>query len=161
RALEALQLAYQKEGYGGVEIRLPEQELDKGEVKLRVVEPRIAKINVEGNEYFSEANIRRSVPTLREGETPNSRDIGINVRLANENPAKQAAVLLRASEREDQLDATIRVADVDPKRCSISLDNTGNKETHPLRLGLAFQHSNMFDRDHVMTLQYITAPQNF
>src|SRR6185436_4273423 len=52
RALEALQLAYQKEGWGGVEIRLPEQELDKGEVKLRVVEPKIANVTVEKNEFF-------------------------------------------------------------------------------------------------------------
>jgi hemolysin activation/secretion protein len=62
RALEALQLAYQKEGYGSVEIRLPEQELEKGEVKLRVVEPKVGRITVEGNEHFSEANIRHGVP---------------------------------------------------------------------------------------------------
>jgi hemolysin activation/secretion protein len=161
RALEALQLAYQKEGWGGVEIRLPEQELDKGIVRLRVVEPRIAKISVEGNQHFSEANIRRSVPALREGETPNSREIGKGIRLANENPSKQSAVVLRASEREDHLEATIRVADVDPKRYSVSLDNTGNVETQRERLGVAFQHSNMFGRDHVMTLQAITAPKNF
>jgi hemolysin activation/secretion protein len=161
RALEALQLTYQKEGYGGVEIRLPEQELEKGEVKLRVIEPKIAKITVEGNEYFTEANVRRSVPALKEGETPNSREIGKSVRLANENPSKQSAVLLRASEREDQLDATIRVSDVDPKRYSVSLDNTGNSETHYERLGLAFQHSNMFGLDQVLTAQFITAPLNY
>jgi hemolysin activation/secretion protein len=161
RALEALQLAYQNEGWGGVEIRLPEQELDRGVVRLRVVEPRIAKITVEGNEHFSEANIRRSVPALREGETPNSREIAKGIRLANENPSKQSAVVLRASEREDHLDATIRVADVDPRRYSIALDNTGNEETQRERLGLAYQHSNMFGLDHVMTLQFITAPKNY
>src|SRR6185503_6597015 len=71
RALEALQGAYQREGYGSVEIRLPEQELERGEVKFVVIEARIGKVTVEGNEHFSSANIRRSVPALREGVTPN------------------------------------------------------------------------------------------
>src|SRR6185503_6122595 len=64
RALEALQGAYQEAGYGGVEIRLPEQELERGEVRFVVIETRIARVLVEGNEHFSVANIRRSVPSL-------------------------------------------------------------------------------------------------
>ncbi|MCC7487809.1 MAG: ShlB/FhaC/HecB family hemolysin secretion/activation protein [Burkholderiales bacterium] len=161
RALEALQSAYQQAGYGAVGVRLPEQELERGEVRLRVIEPRIGRVVVEGNEHFSAANIRASVPALREGETPRSHEIARGVRLANENPAKQSAVVLRAGESEERIDATIRVVDFDPRRYSVSLDNTGNEDTQPLRLGLAFQHANLFGRDHVLTTQFITAPENF
>ncbi len=160
RALEALQGAYQREGYGSVEIRLPEQELERGEVKFVVIEARIGKVTVEGNEHFSSSNIRRSVPALREGVTPNSQDIAQSIRLSNENPAKQATVLLKGTEQEGQIDATIRVADVPPSRYSISLDNTGTESTGHLRLGLAYQHANLFDRDHVLTAQAITSPTN-
>lgn len=158
RALEALQAAYQEAGYGGVEIRLPEQELERGEVRFVVIETKIAKVLVEGNEHFSRENIRRSVPGLRVGVTPNSREIADSIRLANENPSKQATVLLRGGEREGEVDATIRVADIDPRRLSVSLDNTGNQNTGRARVGFAFQHSNVFDRDHVFTAQYITSP---
>ena len=158
RALEALQAAYRAEGYGGVEIRLPEQELERGEVRFVIIEVKIATITVEGNVNFNESNIRRSVPSLREGVTPNSREIAESVRLANENPAKQATVLLRGSEREDQINATIRVADIPPERWSTSIDNTGNQNTGRARLGLAYQHANLFDRDHVLTTQFITSP---
>ena len=106
---------------------------DHGEVKLRAIEPRIGRITVEGNQYFSEANIRRSVPSLREGATPRTRDIAKDARLGNENPAKQSAVLLRAGEGEEQIDATIRVADVNPTRYSVSLDNTGNEASMTFR----------------------------
>jgi hemolysin activation/secretion protein len=92
--------------------------------------------------------------------TPNSQDIAKNVRLANENPAKQSTVLLKGSEQEGQIDATIRVADIKPIRYSLSLDNTGNENTGRTRLGLAYQHGNLFDRDHVLTAQFITAPTN-
>lgn len=158
RALETLQAAYQSVGYGGVEIRLPEQELERGEVKFIVIEAKIGKVTVEGNEHFSIANVRRSIPALREGVTPNSRDIAESIRLANENPAKQSAVLLRGSEREDQIDATIRVADIPPARWSLSLDNTGNPNTGRARLGIAFQHANIRDSDHILTMQFITSP---
>jgi hemolysin activation/secretion protein len=160
RALEALQSAYQEVGYGSVEIRLPEQELERGEVKFVAIEAKIGRIVVEGNEHFTSGNIRRSVPALREGETPNSRDIAQSIRLANENPAKQSTVLLKGAEQEGQIDATIRVADIKPSRYSISLDNTGNENTGNFRLGLAYQHANLFDRDHVLTAQYLTSPQN-
>jgi hemolysin activation/secretion protein len=158
RALEALQGAYQSIGYGGVEIRLPEQELERGEVRFVVIEVKVGKVTIEGNQHFKAANIRRSVPALREGTTPNSREIAESIRLANENPSKQSAVLLRGSEREDLVDATIRVTDIDPERWSMTLDNTGNENTGRGRLGIAYQHANLFDRDHVLTAQFITSP---
>ncbi|HET9404513.1 MAG TPA: ShlB/FhaC/HecB family hemolysin secretion/activation protein [Burkholderiales bacterium] len=161
RALEALQAAYQAAGYGGVEVRLPEQELERGEVRFTVIEVKIGKITVEGNEHFSKENIRRSVPSLREGVTPNSRDIAKNMRLVNENPSKQSAVLLRGAERDGEVDATIKVADIDPRRWSMSLDNTGNESTGRARLGIAYQHANLFDRDHILTTQFITSPTKF
>lgn len=161
RALETLQAAYQAAGYGGVEIRLPEQELEHGEVRFRVIENRVRNITVEGNKFFSNHNIRRSIPALREGVTPNSRRIAESVRLANESPAKQSAVLLRGTEREDQIDAVIRVVDIDPQRWSTSFDNTGNENTGRARLGIAYQHANVFDRDHVFTAQFITSPTKF
>lgn len=160
RALEALQALYQKKGYGGVQVTQPEQELDRGEVTLRVAEVRIGRVLVEGNEHFSADLIRRSVPSLQPGGTPMTRMISASVRVANENPARQSAVLLRPSQRENEVDAVIRVADVPPMRFSASLDNTGNRETGFYRSAFAFQHANLFGRDHVLTAQYITSPQN-
>jgi hemolysin activation/secretion protein len=157
KALEAIQNAYADTGYAGVQVTLPEQELDDGEVEFNVVETKINKILVEGNEFFSAENIRRSVPTLVSGKTPNSFEIAESVRLANENPAKQSAVLLRASDREGYADAVIRVADARPLKYSVSLDNTGNSNTGFFRSGFAFQHANLFNRDHVLTAQYLTS----
>lgn len=162
RALEALQDLYQQGGYAGIQVTLPEQELERGDVTFRVVEPRVARVLVEGNEHFSSDNALRSVPSLVPGKTPLTREISASMRVANENPAKQSAVLLRpaAGQGEGEVDAVIRVADVPPLRYSINVDNTGNKETGMYRAGFAVQHANLFDRDHVLTVQYITSPQN-
>ncbi len=160
RALEALQALYQEKGYSGIRVSLPEQELDRGSVTFQVVEPRIRRVLVEGNEHFSSDNARRSVPSLVPGTTPKAQEIAASVKVVNESPAKQSTVLLRTAPNEREVDAVIRMADVSPVRYSVSLDNTGTEETGKYRTAFAYQHANLFDRDHVLTMQYITSPQN-
>lgn len=159
RALESLQQLYQDLGYSTVQVLLPEQDLENGVVSLRVIEPRLGKVVVEGNKFFDETNIRRSIPALKEGSTPNVSAVSRNSRLANENAAKRTAVLLRAGENESEIDATIRVRDDKFWRASISLDNTGSPSTGMWRLGAGYQHSNLFNRDHTLTIQYQLDPE--
>jgi hemolysin activation/secretion protein len=161
RALESLQARYRRAGYGTVQVLLPEQELERGVIILRVIEPKLGKVTVEGNKFFSNENIRRSVPALKEGSVPNSNQIGRDARLANQNPAKSTTVLLRAGDNENEVDATLRVRDERPWRAAVSLDNTGTPASGKYRLGLAYQHSNLFDRDHTLTVQYLLDPEEF
>jgi len=159
RALESLQIVYERMGYGTVQVTLPEQELDKGVVVLRVIETRLGKVTVEGNRFYSTDNIRRSLPALEEGKTPNSVEIGRQARVANESPTKNATVVLRASKTENEVDAVVRVQDEKPWRANVSLDNTGSKATGMYRLGFGYQFTNLFDRDHVVTVQYQMSPE--
>jgi hemolysin activation/secretion protein len=157
RALEALELRYRTAGFSAVLVSVPEQELGKGSVRLTVLESRIARVVVEGNKAFSEANIRASLPALKEGVSPRAADISANVQLANENPAKQADVVLRLAEKEGEVEARVGVVDSRPLKPFVTVDNTGNPQTGDYRLGVGVQHANLFDRDHVATLNYITS----
>ena len=157
KALEALQDAYRERGYSAVQVYLPEQELARGEVLLRVVEARIAKLEVAGNKFFDEANIRRSLPALTEGSSPNANVVAKNLKLANENPAKQTNVTLRAGAKEGEVDARIDVVDEDPSKWFLTLDNTGTPQTGYHRLGVGYQNANLANRDHAMTLQFVTS----
>jgi hemolysin activation/secretion protein len=159
RALEALQRRYQQRGFGAVQVVLPEQELEQGVIVLRVIEPKLGKVTVEGNEHFDWWNIRRSLPALREGTTPNALEIGHDARLANENPAKRTTVLLRAGANEGEVDATVRVQDEKFWRAAVSLDNTGSPTTGMYRLGIAYQHANLFNLDNTVTIQYQLDPE--
>lgn len=160
RALEALQLVYQARGWGVVQVTLPEQELERGEVRFEVVEPKVGKVQVEGNEYFGNANIRRSVPSLKEGATPNSHQMARSLKVANESAVKQTQVSLKSGANEGEVDATIKVVDDNPRKYSLSFDNTGTDSTGRFRTGLGFQHGNLWDRDHQMTFQYLTNPEH-
>ena len=54
----------------------------------------------------------------------------------------------------------MRVADERPNKISITMDNTGTQQTGMFRVGFGYQHANMWNRDHVLNAQYVTAPND-
>ncbi|KAF1044236.1 MAG: Hemolysin transporter protein ShlB [Herbaspirillum frisingense] len=159
-ALEALENAYRDAGYSAVQVYVPEQELTSGEVRLLVTETKVRKVIVSDNNYFSEQNIRASIPALQEGGSPNLRKVSESVQLANDNPAKQVNVTMSAADTEGQIDANVTVKDNNPLRLMLNVDNSGSAETGRWRTGVALQHSNLFNRDHVATVAYTTSPDS-
>lgn len=160
KALQALERAYARAGYGALRVYLPEQQIADGIVRFKVVEGRIRRVLVPETRYFNEANLRRSVPAVKEGASPNAARISDNLRLANENPAKQTSVLLRAGAEPGDIDATIEVTERRPWRPFFTLDNTGSPTTGDWRAGVGLQHANLFNRDQIFTAQYITSPDS-
>ncbi len=159
-ALEALEAAYHARGYNVVQVGLPEQELNQGVVKLQVVETKIGKLRVEGNKVFSEDNVRRSVPGLVEGQTPNLGRVSSSLKLANENPSKKATLQLQSGDNDDEVNAILKVDDEKPWRIGANVDNSGSSSTGKTQLTMQYQHANVMDRDHVMSLQYTTTLEN-
>ncbi|RJF99223.1 ShlB/FhaC/HecB family hemolysin secretion/activation protein [Noviherbaspirillum saxi] len=156
RALETLEAAYHALGYNVVQVALPEQVLKQGEVRLHVIQTRLGKVRVEGNKAFDDANIRRSVPGLREGESPNIAQISSSLKLANENPAKKTTLQLQSGDRDDEVNAVLKVEDDKPWRIAATLDNSGNKSTGETQLATQFQYANVAGTDQVLSLQYTT-----
>jgi len=159
QALEALENAYRELGYSVVSVELPEQELDRGVVQLKVVETKIGKVNVKNNKYFDEVNVRRALPGLQPGQTPNLRDISASLKLSNENPAKRVAMKLQGGEKDDEVDANLEVTDDTPWKVMANADNTGTSTTGKTHLGFVLQHANLFGLDHVASLQYSTTAE--
>src|SRR6266852_6956385 len=158
RALEALQAVYAGRGYNAVRVSVPEQDIRSGEVRLRVVEARIRRVRVQGNRFFDEKNVRAGLPSLKEGTSPNTRAIGRDAQLVNENPAKQVSVALQAADDPGQVDATVRVTDDKPSKTSVFADNTGTPRTGNYRIGLSYQNANLFNGDDVINAQVLTSP---
>lgn len=158
KALEALENAYRAKGYGAVNVHVPEQEITTGVIRLDVTEAIIGKVVITGNQQFDEANIRASLPNLREGSAPNLRQISENVQLVNESPAKKVEVSLGTSEEEGKVDASVALTEEDARRVMVTLDNSGTLATGRHRLGVAYQDANLLGRDEMLTLAYTTTP---
>jgi len=158
-ALDALQAAYRSRGYRAVAVLLPEQELKDGMVQFQVVEPRLKQVTISGNHYFSDENIRRSLPDLQEGKILNIDAISRSLQVANENPAKKLSMALQSTATTEEIEAQLKVVDSRLWHAGVRLDDTGTDETGDLRIGVLFSHANLFDRDQLLTLQYITSQE--
>ncbi len=161
RALEALEALYHAHGWNVVTVQLPEQELNGGVVRLNVIQTKVRQVEVTGNRWFSEANVRASLPTLVPGATPNLNDVSRNLKLVNENPAKKVKLSLAGADvgGEDVVDAKVEVADERPWRVMFNADNTGTASTGKTHAGVMLQHADLWGRDHVGTLQYTTTAE--
>lgn len=160
RARAAVQQEYTARGYGAVQVVVPEQEITGGTVLLRVVEARLAAVEISGNTFHDEANIRRSLPQLREGESPNTVALSRSLAQANRSPSKQTVVSLGSSTRPGEIEARVVVQDEKPWRVTLGADNTGTEQTGTARVSANFRHANLWQRDHLFAAQYVTSPEH-
>lgn len=155
-ATAALEAELRNRGFGLHRVALPPQEVG-ATVKLAIVKFVVGKVAIEGRQIYDEGNIRRTLPELREGESPNFRTLAIQTAIANENPNKQVQVGLRESEEPDRIDATITVREQRPWTASIAASNTGNEASGRDRLIMTAGHTNLWNLDHQFIGAYTTS----
>jgi hemolysin activation/secretion protein len=159
-ARDALEKALRAEGHSFAVVRLPPQTIAAGGVvTLSVMEYRVGRVTVEGARHHDEANVLRSLPALATDSVPAMGALEAQLLLANSNPVKRTSVVMETGTR-DTIDFAVQIQDARPWRFATTLDNTGTPETGDLRFGVGFQHANLWNRDHVLSLQYMTAPHS-
>ncbi len=156
KATAALEAELKARGFALLRVSLPPQDVGE-KVTLHVVKFVIGKVTVEGQSQYSEANIRASLPELREGQAPNFRVLALQTAIANESQGKQLQVSLKESEEADKIDARLMVSESRPLHFSASLSNTGSESTGQDRLSLIVSHANLFDLDHQFSAAYTTS----
>lgn len=165
KAAEALEQRLRARGQAFHRMFVPAQRPTNGEIRLQVVSFKLGQVEVVGNQHFDTANVRASLPTLVEGQSPEVTQLGADISASNNNPAKQVSVTFRESRQPSTVDALVRVQDTPPTAFIASLTanqhvSGGTNPGNMVRLTGAFQHANLFNRDHVMTLSYTTDPRN-
>ncbi len=159
-AADTLQSALSKAGYPFHRVTLPPQTLQDGIVQLRVVAVSLGDVIVEGNQHFSDQNIRYSLPGLTPGMTPDTALFGRSLNLVNRHPRKQVAINLRQSAKSDAVDAVVSVDDRRPWQLFMSASNIGGKATGRSRISFGAEYTNLFNLDHSITGSYTTSPEN-
>jgi hemolysin activation/secretion protein len=158
RAATAVQALYAQHGYGAVVAYLPPQTGHDGLITIAVVEGKLKDIEVTGANRFSADNIRASLPALKQGTTPRLREIDAQLRIANENPAKQVQVLLKPGKAPGEADVEVLVQEHRLQRFMVGLDNTGNDRTGNYRASLGWQHASITGHDDVIGAQLQFSP---
>ncbi len=156
QATVALETALRDQGFGLHRVALPPQEVGDV-VTLNIVKFSVSKVLIEGRSIYDEGNVRRTLPELREGESPNFKRLAIQTAIANENPNKQVQVGLRESDEPDKIEATITVKESRPWTLSLGASNGGSSSSGRDRVTVSGGHTNLFNLDHQFIGAYTTS----
>lgn len=148
-----------RKGYNFYRTSLPPQILDSGTVRLGVKKIDIGNVAVVGNQYFSNSNIKRSLPLISEGASPNTQNIATALLLAEENPAKDLRVVFVKGQQPQTVDANITVKDKNPNEFFVWANNGGSQNTSRSRLGMQYHNRNLWGADHQLSLSYSLSPE--
>jgi len=159
-AAAALEQKLRDLGESFYRVSFPPQELSDGVIDLLVKRYKIGKIEVTGNNYYSDHNIVSSLPQLASGNSPSTKRIARSLTVANQNPGKRTRLTLASGEKDDEIDATLTVVDRKPLNISTWLNNTGTDASGEFRVGAKIGHRNLFGRDHIGSLSFITSPED-
>ncbi len=155
-----IEKTYRDKGWRLTTVQVPEQTLSDGVLRLRVNEPRVRSVRIVGNQTFSLANWTASLPSLRAGLPPDLNELDQALGVLNEHAAKRAKVVFVAvpGSTRNEIDAEIHVEESPATSWTAFADNSGNAATGPLRYGLAWRTSNLWDMDHQLSVQAVSAP---
>ena len=156
QATAALETALREKGFGLHRVALPPQEVGDT-VTLSIVKFTISKVAIEGRSIYDESNIRRTLPELREGETPNFKTLAVQTAIANENPNKQIQLGIKEADEPDKIDATITVKEQRPWTFGVSASNAGSDSSGKDRVTVTGGHTNLFNLDHQFVGAYTTS----
>lgn len=160
QARVALEKNYKDMGYGTVFVDIPEQQVDDGVVRLRVTEGRLDRIHVSGARYYSNREIRQSVPALRKGEVVRLPELQEQLEAVNRQARDRTVVpVLRAGREPGQVDVDLKVTDKLPMHGSVEVNDKYTADTSHTRANATWSFDNLWQRYHSLSLQYQTAPE--
>jgi hemolysin activation/secretion protein len=161
KARAELEKAYHAMGYPTVLVFLPEQTIQAGVVRLTVVESRLGEVTVTGNRYFSTERIMAKLPSLRPGAILYEPTVTKELDAVNTNPDRQVSPVLKPGKETGLVDLDLKVKDRLPLHARLTGDNKGPLTTPQDRLTAELQYTNLWDREHILTVQTTQTPTDW
>jgi hemolysin activation/secretion protein len=160
-ALGAVLLTYRQFGFATISPTLPPQKLTNGVVHVKIVEGKLARIKVEGNHYFSSANVRRALPSLQTNILLNTRWFQPELDRANQNLDRQIYPVITPGLEPGTSDLTLKVKDQLPLHGHLEINDKAPPGTPLLRTDAAIQYNNLWQLNHQIGFDYNFSPQAY
>jgi hemolysin activation/secretion protein len=128
-------------------------------VRLQVTEGKVERVRVVGSRYYSQGYILSKTPALKEGTAPNFQQVQRDIAALNTG-ATRVVPVLRPGQRLGTSDVDLNVEDQAPYHANVELSNLYSPNTTALRLTLGFRYDNLWQRQHSVSVQYLTSPQD-
>jgi hemolysin activation/secretion protein len=153
-----LEKFYQENGFLRVMVNIPEQMVEGGEIRLKVIESRIGQVLVNENRYFTKAGIMEELPALQPGKIIYIPDVEEQLNTLNANPDLTVRLKLEPAREMGVDDIVLTVEDRMPLHASVEINNRSTHDTSELRLNAMIRYDNLWQRKHSASFQYQTAP---
>ncbi len=157
-ARAALEKVYQAAGYLTVFVDLPEQRIDGGVVRLKVIEGRIERLAVTGARYFDQGQIRQRVAELAPGTVPNFNEVQRQLATVNTGEERRVQPILRPGRQPGTVEAELQVKDKLPLSGSLEASNANSANTTTERVTGSLRYDNIWQLGHSIGLTLTTAP---
>lgn len=159
KARDALEQAYRTKGYETVGVEIPEQDVRGGVVIFNVVELKVGRLRVIDSDWYSPNDIKARAPSLAEGAVPNYNDVARDLTNLNRVAGRTITPTLRAGEVPGTVDVDLTVEDKPPVTATVELNDRYSNRTERLRMTMGASYTNLFQRDHSLSLQAQFAPE--
>ncbi len=160
RARSVLEKYYHVNGYPTVLVNIPEQSVENGTIRLEVIESTVRRVRVVGNRYFTMEKILKELPSMEQGQFLHLPNVQKELAAINRNPDMKVAPVLMPGKDLGTIDIELRVKDKLPLHGSMELNNRSTHATTDLRLNTSLRYDNLWQRDHSISLQYQTSPED-
>ena len=160
KARESLEKAYHEAGYLTVLVDIPEQDVDKKIVKLNVTEGKVGTLRVRDSKYYTLGRIKELSPSVAEGEVPHFPTVQKDIARLNRTSDKRVTPVMRAGKAFGTVDVDLKVEDNLPLHASLELNDRYTQDTSRLRLSGMIRYDNLWQREHSLSLNFQTSPQN-
>ncbi len=133
RAADALTRFYQENGYPVARAVLPAQKVDKGIVRIEIIEGRVGEVRFEGSRRYTPDYLRWRLSTLTPGTLITSGGLEQDLLLLNDLPGLTARATLEPGKKFGTTDVTIQI---DERAVSLFVqpNNHGRKEIGQTRV---------------------------
>ncbi|MBJ6724286.1 ShlB/FhaC/HecB family hemolysin secretion/activation protein [Geomesophilobacter sediminis] len=160
KARETVERFYHDQGYPAVLVNVPEQSAESGDIRLQVIESTIGATRITGNKYFTTAQILDKLPSLAPGSVLFVPGVQEDIGRVNRNPDLKVVPSMAPGKTPGTVDVDLKADDLSPFHGSVELSNRNSPNTKPLRLNGALHYDNLWHREHSLSAQYQTAPQD-
>lgn len=144
---------YRAMGHPFLDVGFPQQDVTSGTLQAVVTEFRIGQLRVEGNDWFSEWQIRQR-SGLEVGQTIDNAALSDRMTQLNAGPFLQVAPEFKAGVAPGTTDVVLRAKDHLPLQFTAGYDNTGGPTTGWDRWTLGATWGNAFLLGHTLTYQF-------
>jgi hemolysin activation/secretion protein len=154
-------MAYRERGYAAVSVGLPQQRLTNATVTIKVTEGKLTDIQVQGNKWFSTANVLRALPSLHTNMLLNSHVFQQELDTANANRDRQIYPVIGPGPDPGTTELTLTVKDRMPWHARGEMNNVSTPGTPYLRSVFSTEYDNLWDLEHQVGLNYTFSPGTF